>query len=92
VADEERGAEEKLGWEKCVMWPGQRRKDRGVWQAGATRGAVEERGPNAGKGADMAARRRTSREAGENRGSGLVGGYGPVDVGLAQRTVPFLFI
>jgi hypothetical protein len=78
-------------WSRGETWTGEvhdvarteKEGDVGVWKAGATHGAVEERGPDAGKGADMAADRRTSCEAGENRGSGLVGRYGPTDVGLA---------
>jgi hypothetical protein len=54
VAGEERGAEEKFGREKRVMWPGQRRKERGVWRASAACGAAEKRGPGAGKGMDAA--------------------------------------
>jgi hypothetical protein len=53
--------------------------------------AVEERGPGTGKGVDVAeaaAGRRTSHEAGENKG---VQSHGPVGLGLARRTMP-LFI
>jgi hypothetical protein len=69
VVGEERGAEGKLGREKCVMWLRHRRRWGGVWRAGASRGTVEERGHDTGQGEDTAeatAGRRTLCEAGEN--------------------------